>query len=333
MKRVAELDLLRFIAATMVVIYHYAYRPEFGILQEIATYGYLGVPLFFLISGFVILWSAEGRTASGFARSRFLRLYPMFWLGMAMTLTVLIVAGRGSFSLYDIAANATILPGYLGAPMIDGVYWTLAVEFKFYVLMFFAVLLKQIKHIEYWLYAWLVALFVAMGTHHGAVESLTIYPHGFFFVGGALCYLIQSRGFTALRLAGLTVCAVASVYEAIKGRGGFTWEPLLAEPTVVAATIAAFYGVLLLISAGKISLPGSRTLVALGALTYPLYLLHNQIGKALFAWLNLPVWLELAIVMTIVYALAWTCAKWLEPNARGATARVISFGWRAEPQP
>lgn len=318
MRRVAELDLLRFVAASMVVLYHYTYTETFGAFQVVSTYGFLGVHLFFLISGFVILWSAEGRTAGGFARSRFLRLYPMFWLGVAITLFALSIAGRANFSLFAIAANLTLLPGYLGAPMIDGVYWTLAVELKFYVLMFFAVLLRQIGRIEYWLYAWLAALFAAASLDIGAIESVTIFPYGFLFVGGALCCLIRSRGLTWLRAGALLVCAAASIHETIKGRGNFTWTPMVADPVCVGTIVGAFYASLLLISMQKVRLPETKAFVALGALTYPLYLLHNQIGKILFASLQLAPWLELSLIVVVVYTLAWVCATYLEPAARGA---------------
>jgi len=47
-------------------------------------HGYLGVNLFFMISGFVILWTARDRTPSGFVLSRITRLYPEFWIGVRL---------------------------------------------------------------------------------------------------------------------------------------------------------------------------------------------------------------------------------------------------------
>ena len=47
-------------------------------LASYAQYGFLGVPVFFIISGFVIAYSAEGRTPVGFAIARFSRIYPTF---------------------------------------------------------------------------------------------------------------------------------------------------------------------------------------------------------------------------------------------------------------
>ena len=81
-ERLQILDLLRFLAAMSVVFYHMTYRPaflggdpssHFPVVQAISRFGFLGVELFFLISGFVILWSASGRTAYSDDRDRSFR--------------------------------------------------------------------------------------------------------------------------------------------------------------------------------------------------------------------------------------------------------------------
>ena len=75
--RLPALDLLRFAAAMGVLAYHYisSYLPEdlgsrwLEYAAHVTRYGYLGVELFFIISGFVILWSAQGKSATSFAVS------------------------------------------------------------------------------------------------------------------------------------------------------------------------------------------------------------------------------------------------------------------------
>jgi peptidoglycan/LPS O-acetylase OafA/YrhL len=49
-----------------------------------ARYGFLGVPIFFIISGYVIAYSAE-RTAAAFAIARVSRIYPTFLFCMTLT--------------------------------------------------------------------------------------------------------------------------------------------------------------------------------------------------------------------------------------------------------
>ena len=100
--RVEALDLLRLVAVLSVVLYHFGFWgpashgvPQVALpwLTPIAKYGFLGVPAFFVISGFVIAYSAEGRTATGFAIARFSRIYPTFVF--CMTLTFLAIASTG----------------------------------------------------------------------------------------------------------------------------------------------------------------------------------------------------------------------------------------------
>lgn len=92
------LDLLRFLAALAVVLYHYTFRAynsdnlspvRYEELGQLTRYGYLGVQLFFMISGYVILLSMQGKTVRQFLIARMQRLFPAFWV--ACTLTFLVV--------------------------------------------------------------------------------------------------------------------------------------------------------------------------------------------------------------------------------------------------
>ena len=76
-RRLHSLDALRGLAALGVVAYHYLDQP--------AYYGLLGVELFFIISGFVILMTLE-RVPSllQFAIGRAARLYPAYWFSVAV---------------------------------------------------------------------------------------------------------------------------------------------------------------------------------------------------------------------------------------------------------
>src|SRR5882762_2012270 len=93
--RVEALDLLRLAAVLAVVLYHFgfwgpAHQTAIPSMASFAKYGFLGVPVFFIISGFVIAYSAEGRTATGFAIARFSRIYPTFVFCMTLTFLALL---------------------------------------------------------------------------------------------------------------------------------------------------------------------------------------------------------------------------------------------------
>src|ERR1019366_5159909 len=101
--RLYEIDLLRITAALAVVLYHYTFSGYAGHLTSIAfpalshvtRYGYLGVDMFFTISGFVVLLSAWGRRPHEFVISRIVRLYPAYWVAVTITAIVAITLSRG----------------------------------------------------------------------------------------------------------------------------------------------------------------------------------------------------------------------------------------------
>lgn len=141
--RVQALDLLRLAAVLGVVLFHYGFRgptaqgvtlvalPE---LAPLARYGFLGVSIFFVISGFVIAYSAEGRTATGFAIARVARIYPGFAFCMTLTFLMTLAFGAPYFetSLAQWAANLAVAAPALRQPYMDSAYWSIVYEIIFY---------------------------------------------------------------------------------------------------------------------------------------------------------------------------------------------------------
>ena len=94
--RIKELDSIRGIACLMVVLFHYTTRYSISFNTQKTTalldfkYGGLGVSLFFMISGFVIYLSINNvKDAKTFFIKRFIRLYPIFWICMLTTFTIM----------------------------------------------------------------------------------------------------------------------------------------------------------------------------------------------------------------------------------------------------
>jgi peptidoglycan/LPS O-acetylase OafA/YrhL len=144
--RLQFLDALRGVAVGLVLVQHVGER-LFPAVRELSTHGVqlgqLGVMIFFLCSGFIIPATLErsgdgGRRAGlrAFWRSRFFRLFPLYWLSLLAAL-LLSAAGRqpagGALTGADWLANATMLQPVLGAPHAIDVYWTLSLEMAFYL--------------------------------------------------------------------------------------------------------------------------------------------------------------------------------------------------------
>lgn len=334
-QRLPAIDLLRFIAAACVVFYHYFYTPSTtgldgqSVAQVIAEHGHMGVELFFVISGFVVLWSVRGRSAGQFVRARVLRLYPEFWLSVLVSAAIFRGVGGGAgehLTMKDIALNLTMVPQYLGAPYVDGVYWTLGVEIKFYVFLWLLALFRQIAHVELWLYAWIASLLLSTLIDVGNVaRSLMIHPYGELFAAGGLFFLVFDSGWTRYRAAAVFVClAIASLHVLQRLDGFIDPRDVTAAAKVVTLVIlAAIFAIFAVIarSPGRLHAGGATALA--GSLTYPLYLLHNtgrELPRLLPSTVPSPVLalLGIAFSLAISYGVMILSRAYVLPSLRRA---------------
>ena len=292
-KRYYELDLLRFIAALAVVLFHYAFRGyaadglsplPYPSLAPIAKYGFLGVDLFFLISGFVILMSAASGSKRQFTVSRVVRLYPAFWICCTATFVIsLFIVPMRRVSLHEYLVNLTMLGGFIGVREVDSVYWSLFVEIQFYALVFLVLLIGQIKRVPMLLGIWL-ALYVASAIHPIKYVSFLLIPHyAPYFIAGATFFLISREGASFYKVAVLAVCYGLILHDGIRSVAavsGHYHTPF--SPVVVGAVLTGFFAIFFLISTGRTARFASKKWIAVGALTYPLYLIHQNVGFGLF---------------------------------------------------
>ncbi|UVK96607.1 acyltransferase [Pseudomonas sp. B21-048] len=293
-RRVKELDLLRFLAAFAVVIFHYAFRGyargdmstmPYPLLAESAKYGYLGVELFFMISGFVILMTASSNNLKVFFISRVVRLYPAFLVCCTITFLITLAIGQPRYtaSFYQYIINMTLLSDLMGVPSIDGVYWSLFVEIKFYLMISILLGFKKIEKIETYLILWLLISAAAEAFTFEKMRSILITDYSAYFIAGATFYIIWAKGFTKTRILLLTGALALASYTAI------VWAELLETKystefnhLIVCGIIILFFMTFLLIATNKTAAIGTLDWTTLGALTYPLYLLHQMIGFMIF---------------------------------------------------
>ena len=338
--RLATLDLLRVIAALAVVAFHYLFRGAAGAplldvaypqAAPIAIYGYLGVNLFFLISGFVIAWSAEGRDGVSFGIARFTRIYPGFVACLLVTFLVLVAAGdpRLPATLPQLGANLFILSPALGQPFMDGVYWSIVLELVFYFWVALALLLGVFERWKLHLVAgWLVICVLnefVLGS--GALRLALVTEFGPWFAGGILLHHIHSRGFSvsaALLLAASFLLSFAML-PITAGWMDEAYGVAVPPAGLVIANIAVhglLVGALLL----NDRVPATPLLVTAGALTYPLYLLHQNIGYVVIARLEPLVgkWPAAALALTGVLLASWCVWRFVEGPLRRPLARLLS---------
>ena len=293
-RRVGKLDLLRFLAAMSVTVFHLMFRGfaaddfskvPYPLLAPVAKYGFLGVELFFIISGFVILMTASRGNLKHFAISRITRLYPTFWVCCTLTFVAILLIGGERFSASpgQYLANLTMMGGFTDVAPLDGAYWSLFVELKFYALVALILLFRQLERTQLLLALWLSASVLLNIFPVRVLNLVFIQDYAPLFIGGAICYLIYARGVSLPRLTILGVACAAAVHHALGAVPGFEqkFRTDLNE-YVIAGAVTGMFATLLLIALNRTGWLAKTKWVALGALTYPLYLIHQNIGYMLF---------------------------------------------------
>lgn len=323
-KRIQEIDLLRFVAALAVMLFHYSMNfSDVNWARPVTKFGFLGVELFFMISGFVIAYTAFNKTASQFVISRVSRLYPTFWICVLITTSILTLAGQ-HIGLGMLLANLSMIPSAVGQPMIDTVYWTLFCEIKFYFLMFLLIVLRQTQKIERWLAVWLAFDMAHFLIPSNVLNSLTIAGYATFFVAGTTLYLIRKNGPTLGRLLLLTASLLLAIDEVYSVQVTFTRDS--AAGVVACVLMALIYCLFYGVAVQKIRLPDLSVWATLGAMTYPLYLVHAEAGQGLRLLLP-PGWIEpvKTLVLTVFsFAIAAVLAYFVEMRLCGKLNKALT---------
>ncbi|MEV5593604.1 acyltransferase [Streptomyces sp. NPDC052496] len=338
--RLAALDGLRLLAALMVVFYHYVAlaRPWghdtgtiFPTAHWAAQYGWLGVEVFFLISGFVICMSVWGRTVGDFAVSRISRLFPAYWAGILLTTLALKVWPEvDSFPGWDrLINNLSMLQSGNDSPDVDPVYWTLFVELKFYLIMV-AVVWFGVTYRNCLILCgvWTVAAALAPGAHTPLLTTFAMPQYAPFFIAGIAFYLMRRHGQNAVLWALVVVQLLLAQryidYRMATSLGKAAAAALPSWPARL--VIIAGFALIGAIALGGFDRIRWKWLTTAGALTYPLYLLHMNIGMTLIHHFRdrVPAPVLVASVTAFMLVAAWLVhrcverplGKWLRTTMR-----------------
>ena len=320
--RLETLDCLRGIAAFSVLWFHLTNgNPEFlpqGILKSSGTYGWLGVEVFFVISGFILPYALRRANYQPndffrFVWKRILRLDPPYLVCIAVVIVLgyastLMPGFRGLPFHFDLKATALHL-GYLNAlfdyEWLNPVFWTLAIEFQFYLLV--ALIFPLINH---------PALAVRTGICALLAAATFLLPSGnlvfhylFLFLLGIWAFQIKS---------GLSQGA---------GLQAIGWVLLAAGTWLTLGGLIALAGTAtgLLIVHTRLN---SRWLLFLGQISYSLYLLHVPVGGRVinlgsrFAEGPLAQMVVLALAVGASVGAAFLFHRWVELPAQRWSSSV-----------
>lgn len=271
-KNISSVEMMRGIAAFMVAYFHIArgnprFLSETNPVFRIGAHGWAGVEIFFVISGFIITYAMinGGYTITRihrFIAKRLIRLEPPYIVSIIMVLVLMYVSTlspyyRGAPFHLDwgnVLGHLGYVNAFTGEPWLQDVYWSLAIEFEFYIglALLFPLLVNNNKIISTIAMAGLLAMsFIPTGLAHVFVY-LPFFCMGIFysmFLNGRINKLIFTIMFTA---------AVVLCY--------FRHGWLLTSFGIVTIGAFAFLKVV------------PKPLAWLGKVSYSLYLLHIPIG-------------------------------------------------------
>jgi peptidoglycan/LPS O-acetylase OafA/YrhL len=240
-----------------------------------------------------------------------------------------------------VLVNLTMLQGPMQVPAVDGVYWTLWTELHFY-LLFALVVWRGVTYRRAVLFCllWTVASVAVTGTPNRTLHLLVGPVESSYFVAGVAMYLIYRFRPSALLWGIIGVSWVLSLYRIRPTAGGVDVIGGTHLPwPVTAGVVTAIFLVMVAVALGWFRAVRWRWLTVAGALTYPLYLLHQRLGWAAIAALRgtMPRPLVLLTVVVGMLVAAWLVHRLVERPlaARGRTwlRQAVTDIRAADPRP
>ncbi|MFJ4407197.1 acyltransferase family protein [Streptomyces sp. NPDC088910] len=301
--RLYVIDALRLCAALMVALHHYVGtnrvnqphnpvwdRPAshvFPAVFRVSSYGWIGVEIFFVISGFVICMSCWGRGPRDFFVSRVIRLYPAYWFGVLFTAAVLTLwpaVFKAPASARDTLFNLSMLQQGSRIADVDGVYWTLWSELRFYLIFLLVVATGlTYRKVVVFCCVWGVAAALAPVAGTPALTLLANPDAAWYFIAGLALYLMHRFGQDLL----------------LWGILGMSWlmaQSEIAQRVDTVEHVSSWRGALLLYTVFLLFMVGVavgltdrlqwRWLATAGSLTYPFYLVHYAAGTTAIHYLR-----------------------------------------------
>lgn len=277
MKQVNIIDSLRALAAISVCLFHFICTTtglEFpDSMKSLADFGQYGVLVFFVISGFIIPWSmyAKGYELRSFFRfmgKRLVRLEPPY---LASVVLILLIAALKTTLHVGAESPEAITParvalhlGYLvnffpEYKWLNNVYWTLAIEFQYYLVMALLYILLVHKLLAARIGAYLLCFLMAYLVPDPTLSHFPAYAP--LFLMGTSVFLYQSH------LCGRIECAVVTA-----ACFGYNYLVISAETACFGLSTAL---VILFFDSKKIPL-----LHPIGKMSYSIYLIHPVVGAA-----------------------------------------------------
>lgn len=339
------LDLVRFIAASVVAIFHLTWLDKNT--EAFLHWGWIGVQIFFVLSGFVILESARYGNPTRFIRSRILRLYPAAIACSIISFVILLQYQGASSDLIVRFIKSLFL--YVQGPHLATAYWTLPIEIAFYLLIFLVIKFGSIAKINkviicltslssvylvlYSLHTFNLVTLPSLEFNYGPA-NMSLLRHGIYFSMGMVLYLhFHNESSSSLKKL-FGVALAASVLE-ILTRAHEINNKIQSIDLLQSALLPIFvflvfvlFMYLTITKQEIISSKYQKIVRVLGLSSYPIYLTHEVLGnrlKGLFSqYLQISDLAAVAISYGLVVLVSIVIAKQIEPPIRLFFQKLIT---------
>ncbi|TKI08333.1 acyltransferase family protein [Martelella alba] len=367
-----ELDGLRFFAALFVAVFHLCYWSSFlgttpgrffhnaanyNEIKFISQVGWIGVEIFFVISGFVISNSSLGKKPLTFLFKRALRIYPAIWCCATITLMVMLMVGKNLNLLLvkEYFHTLFFIPNsdrWIG--WIDGSYWTLMYEVSFYFLIFISLFFSDtltlgriatILSILSFIYmvfmlfsnlfqqSYVVGKYISfVGENNYIFYNFMQFRHGSLFSTGMFIFLSRTRSLNfyekitfLISIIGGSIEVYIHAFEFMNStKDIYLWEiPVLIWLFSVIVIFVVSKKSFINTSNGMLS----EILRKMGLMTYPFYLLHAVTGSVVLRLMvdfGINKWISLLMVIIIIGFLSYVICIKIEPCIREFLVYKIS---------
>jgi peptidoglycan/LPS O-acetylase OafA/YrhL len=330
-QRINVIDAFRGVSILCVLAYHYLvwWAPPFHAFNlygythrypPILELGSMGVEVFFVISGLVIAMTlSQCRDAVEFAVKRFARLYPAYVVAATLTFALMLAVGPPVFksSWTDYLAGFSMISKDLHHAYVEGSYWSLGVDVKFYL---WAAIGFALLRRNFWIFlVGIAVLGVALAPiFPGISERILIVKFMPLFLFGMAAWLglLAHRGRESL----VAAIVAAVLYATHLEHFGLSVAPHWAAHAFILGVSGLMILLLWLV-------PGARLgpLTFVGRISYSLYLLHHRIGVTIISALTArgaPDFLAIVAAVAVCGTLAWISFRMIEEPGRKAVMAI-----------
>lgn len=338
---------LRGIAAAWVLVFHlfqFSGSPDLGPLTSLAGCGYMGVDLFFVLSGFLLSMPFHRARIDGVPQPNLLRYFwrrckrvlPAYYVQIVIIVCALLYVGHAEMvTIPNLVAHAFLVGNFFPRqPMLNGIYWTMPIEWDFYAtLPLFVLLFVRLRSLTTWIVLFVLTLAFRYAcvrangnvawsewVDYGRIMQLPARLDEFFYgILGAWIYLrypISTKTARWFVVAG--VIGIIGAMAAFHYVGNFIDEPKLPWTLLYFTWMGLSFGAIILGAAVTPHRLDARPIAWLGLISYSLYLWHYPLLKAAqyFGW---PAWgdgnafLRNALVFTpAILLVSWLSQHFIE---------------------